>query len=256
MHWDRLARYSAPLGLIVLAAGTLAILGLLSRRRGGSLGQLPLQSDGTLDVKGTIKCTVYRRYALGGRTNVLPADEFLLPGRIQVRCKGEGDARRCTAYYPECPRPSPFVGDALPTAAARKKVSGLRPPEHVTRSVDNSGAWNTMVEWSGKEGWKPRGNERVREEFGIQVWDDATEVHYHAGAFRRPYPRAELEYERDGWWMAADAAGLRSLHGLVAGTAAARGVTRGGYVEAERLRTAPPIRIGGREIDWPREEAA
>lgn len=216
-------------------------------------------SDGDqVSIKGRIRCSSYRVVEWpprSGKTHTQTAQEFDLPAHVVVRCKGEGEKRRCTAYFPECPQHIREM-DPIPTEPERKKIAGLRPPEGVTRGRDSSGNWNSRIEWTGREGYTGRGNERGNESFELHLWDDkagARTVFYGGRVFRRPYPRADLRMETEGWHMEADQRALKAAASVMR-EAAVRGVGRHGPLERDEFEKSPPIRIGGEEIDWPREQ--
>jgi len=215
-------------------------------------------SDGDqVSIKGRIRCTAYRvvEWPSGsGKTHTETAREYELPAHVVVRCKGEGKQRRCTAHFPECPK---YVreADPIPTEPERKKVTGLRPPEGITRGRDNSGQWNSRIEWTGKRGYTGRGNEQDSESFSLHLWDDKAgdrrTMFYGGSVFRRPYPRADLRMETEGWHMEADQRALKAAASVMR-EASARGVGRHGSLMHDEFEKSPPIRIGGEEIDWPR----
>ncbi len=211
-------------------------------------------SHGDFKVRGTIRCPIYKRYTMSGKTHTMPSGEYDLPALLDVKCKGEGEQRRCVATYSDCPRPAPHEGEPIPATAEVKKVRGLRPPEGIVRSRDNGGNWNTRAAWHGREGYTGDRNERGNEQFEIQVWDERPDlgperdVFFDAAEFRRPYPRAEKRLERDGWHMRVDRDGMREVTRSLR-ESAARGVSRG--IEREEFKKSPPIRLGDEEIDWP-----
>ena len=216
-------------------------------------------SDGDqVSIKGRIRCSAYRVVEWpprSGKTHTETAREYELPAHVVVRCKGEGDARRCTAVFPECPQ-HVREADPIPTAPERRRIAGLRPPTGVTRGRDNSGQWNSEVEWTGREGYTGDRNERGRESFSLHVWDDKPgerTLFYGGSAFRRPYPRADLRLEHEGWHMNPDQRALKAAASVVR-EAAARGVGRHGHLTRDELRSSPPITVGGERIDWPRDQ--
>jgi len=222
------------------------------------------QGEGETTVRGTVTCLVHKSVEWppkSGKFTTRTDREYTRPAEIKVRCKGEGDARRCAAAYPLCPK---YVRaeDPDPVELDRGRVAGLHLPKGITRGRDQSGQWNTTIAWEGKKGWHRPGYQSQhegREEFRLQVWDDrdpgehlANTVFYDAVSLRRAYPRAPIELDRDSWTLDAGPGG-RSVLAPALSEAAAKDVSRGGGVSYAELESAPPIRIGGARVDWPRQ---
>lgn len=254
MPWTTRSKVLLGIGAVVAGAVGLGIVqAVVSRRRSsfGGFGKLEARGEGEMVVKGTVKCPVYKSIPSllksGGSVTVTDR-EYTRPAKIEVKCKGEGETRRCTAVYPTCPK---YVRaeDPDPENLDRGRVAGLRVPKGVTRGRDQSGHWNTTISWEGKR----------REEFQLQVWDDrdpgehlANTVFYDAVSLRRAYPRAPLELERDSWTLDAGPGGRAVLAPTLA-EAAAKDVSRWGSISHAELEASPPIRIGGARVDWPRQ---
>lgn len=254
-------------GAAVVATGIAVACSARRHRRGGLrgfAGSAPVRlGEGEVKLPGKIECPIYRRYTVGGSSNLSRVGEYLLPGLVQVRCKGEGAERRCAAYYPDCPGSveghGPVLeGQALPAAAMRKKVAGLHLPEGINRGRDNAGAWNTTIEWEGKRGWA--GRDEKREHFQLQAWDDKADpkdrlcntVFFSAGSFSRLWPRGDLYYDSDFGSIDMGEGGRAALAPALR-EAAGKSVGRWGDVSYAELQQAPPIRLGGAEVDWPRQ---
>lgn len=208
-----------------------------------------------IKLKGKLACGIHR-YNDG---HVARIGEYALPAEIRVKCTGDGDARRCTASYDDCPSDSVYEDTPRPAKAERRTVKGLKPPERVSRGRDNSGQWNTSVEWMGKSGWYGR-NEQQTESFDLQAWDDdktsgmPPSVFFRASVARRPYARGDLRMELDSGHIEVAPAELSKLAEVFKQTIDRGYMTRHGHVAVDEFDKAPPIRVGGTTVGWRRKD--